>query len=150
VNSPYPLQIMQNGTYVAFLFEQSTWFHVVPFRNAPPENVDPTWFGTSSAKWDGDTLVVETTGFNGFTRLDTKGNPHSDKMKRTQRFTRTDAGHISYVVTIDDPGVLPRSPGTNSARSRSPTATCWSTPARRTTAPCGEGRIKIWCPRHPN
>src|SRR3954469_20755765 len=69
MNSPYPLQIMQNDRYVAFLFEQSTWFHVVPFKAEHSKDPNPTWCGESIARWDGDTLVVDTVGFNGFTRL---------------------------------------------------------------------------------
>ena len=71
MNSPYPIQIFQNDKYIAFLFEVSTWFHVVPFKAEHPKEIDPTWFGDSIARWDGDTLIVDTVGFNGFTRLDT-------------------------------------------------------------------------------
>src|SRR4029078_9930692 len=55
MNSPYPLQIMQNDKYIAFLFEQSTWFHVVPFKDRHSENLDPKWFGESMSRWGGDT-----------------------------------------------------------------------------------------------
>jgi hypothetical protein len=106
MNSPYPLQIMQNDKYVAFLFEQSTWFHVVPFKAEHSKDPNPTWFGESIARWEGDTLVVDTVGFNGFTRLDTRGDPHSDKLHLVQTFKMTDAGHIAYTVTVNDPVVL--------------------------------------------
>jgi hypothetical protein len=111
MNAPYPLQIIQNDRYVAFLFEQSTWFHVVPFRDGhtAAAAANPTWFGESIARWDGDTLVVDTTGFNGYTRLDTRGNPHSDRLHMVQRFQRLDAGRIAYTVTIDDPVYYTRS-----------------------------------------
>jgi hypothetical protein len=145
VNSPYPLQIMQSDTHVAFLFEQNSWFHVVPFRPAPPDTPDPTWFGTSIAKWDGDTLVVETAGFNGFTRLDTKGNPHSDRMKLTQRFTRTDAGHISYVVTIDDP-VYYTKPWTNQRTFTLTNGNLLEYSCEENNRSMWEGRIKLWVP----
>ena len=83
----YPIQIMQNAKYLAFLFEQSTWFHIVYIdgRDHPAE-VEPTWFGNSIGKFDGDTLTVDTVGFNGKTRLDTIGHPHSDKMHLIQTF----------------------------------------------------------------
>jgi (2Fe-2S) ferredoxin len=103
MNAPYPMQIFQNDKYIALLFEVSTWFHVVPFRNEHPKEVDPTWFGNSIAKWDGDTLIVDTIGFNGYTRLDTIGRPHSDKLHLTQTFKHIDAGHVAYAVTVDDP-----------------------------------------------
>ena len=101
----YPIQIMQNSDYLAFLFEQNTWFNVVYMDGrAHPKDLDVgTWFGHSIGKWDGDTLVVDTVGFNGKTRLDTLGHPHSDQMHVIQRLTLTDADHIRYEVTVDDP-----------------------------------------------
>ena len=100
----YPIQIMQNAKYLAFLFEQSNWFHVVYIdgRDHPAE-VEPTWFGNSIGKFDEDTLTVDTMGFNGKTRLDTIGHPHSDKMHLIQTFRYTDPNHLAYEVTIDDP-----------------------------------------------
>ena len=105
----YPIQIMQNRKYIALLFEQNTWFHVVYMDGRPhPKDLEPTWFGHSIGKWDGDTLVVDTVGFNGRTRLDTIGHPHSDKMHVVQRFEMTDPEHLNYEVTIDDPGFYMR------------------------------------------
>jgi hypothetical protein len=103
VNSPDPLQIMQNSKYVGFLWEQNTWFHIARINGEHPKNLTPTWFGDTIAKWDGDTLVVDTLGFNGRTRLDTIGHPHSAGMHVTERYTRTDLGHIAYEIIIDDP-----------------------------------------------
>jgi hypothetical protein len=103
VNSPDPLQIMQNPKYVGFLWEQNTWFHLARINGEHKKNATPTWFGDSIAKWDGDTLVVDTIGFNGRTRLDTIGHPHSKDMHVIERYTRTDLGHIAYEMTIDDP-----------------------------------------------
>ena len=62
--------------------------------------------------WDGDTFVVDTVNFNGRTRLDTIGHPHSDALHVIERFTRTDAKHIGYEVTIDDPKIFTK-PWTN-------------------------------------
>jgi hypothetical protein len=104
INSPDPLQIMQNAKYLGLLFEQNTWFHLVRIDGThPAKNLTPTWFGDTIGKWDGDTLVVDTIGFNGRTRLDTIGHPHSAKMHVIERYTRTDLGHIAYEITIDDP-----------------------------------------------
>lgn len=103
INSPYPIQIVQTPKYVALLFEQSTWFHVVPVDGRGHRKQDPTWFGDSIGRWEGDTLVIDTVNFNGHTRMDTVGHPHSDQLHLTQRFTRTDLGHISYEVTVEDP-----------------------------------------------
>jgi hypothetical protein len=100
----YPVQIMQNPEYLAFLFEQNTWFNVVYMDGRPhPKDLDPTWFGHSIGKWDGDTLVVDTIGFNGKTRLDTLGHPLSDQLHVIQRLTLKDADHMNYEVTVDDP-----------------------------------------------
>jgi hypothetical protein len=85
-NGPFPIQIMQTANHVAFLFELGTWFHVAPFKGAHSAEPNPTWFGESIAKWDGDTLVVDTMGFNGWSRLDTRGHPNSDKLHIVQTF----------------------------------------------------------------
>jgi hypothetical protein len=103
INSPDPLQIMQSQTFFAELFEQNTWFHVFPIDGRAHTKGTPTWFGDSVGKWDGDTLVVETNNFNGRTRLDTNGHGHSDQLVFTERWTRTDLGHIEYEMRIHDP-----------------------------------------------
>jgi len=108
INSPDPLQIMQSDKYVGLLFEQNSWFHIVRMDRDHPKNVEPTWFGDSVGHWDGDTLVVDTIGVNGWTRLDTIGHPHSDAMHLIQTFLRTDAGHIAYTITVDDPKAYTR------------------------------------------
>jgi hypothetical protein len=104
INSPHPMQIVQNDNYIAFLFEQNTWFHAVPTDGRPhPNNPDPTWDGNSVGRWEGDTLVIDTIAFNEKTRLDTVGHPHSDKLHVVEKLRRVDAGHIAYEITIDDP-----------------------------------------------
>lgn len=103
MNTPEPMQIIQNDKYLAFLFEQNSWFTVVPIDGRAHGNGIPTWFGDSVGRWDGDTLVIDTVNFNGKTRLDTIGHPHSEQMHLTQRFSRPDLGHLSYEVTVDDP-----------------------------------------------
>ena len=104
MNSPDPIQIMQSDKYLALLYEQNTWFKVFPLdgRKHDPDKV-ATWFGDSVGHWEGDTLVVDTTNFNGKTRLDTIGHPHSDKLHVIEKFRRADLGHIAYEITIDDP-----------------------------------------------
>ncbi|HEY3824309.1 MAG TPA: hypothetical protein VGL82_07100 [Bryobacteraceae bacterium] len=99
----YPIQVVQYGSYVAELFEQSNWFHVVAMTRDHPKDLESTWFGDSVGKWDGDTLVVDTTGFNGKTRIDTLGHPLSDQLHLIERFRLTDPDHIAYEVTVDDP-----------------------------------------------
>jgi hypothetical protein len=104
INSPHPLQIIQSPGTMALLFEQNTWFHTFPTDGRPfPKDIDPTWFGTTIGHWEGDKLVTLTQGFNGYTRLDTIGHPHSTDMKVTQTFEYGDPNHINYTITIDDP-----------------------------------------------
>jgi hypothetical protein len=112
MNTPEPMQVMQSDKYLAFLFEQNSWFTVVPLDGRPHGTGIPTWFGDSVGHWEGDTLVVDTVNFNGKTRLDTIGHPHSDRLHLTQRFSRPDLGHISYEVIVDDPKTFTR-PWTN-------------------------------------
>ena len=76
-------------------------------RSHPP-NLAPTNYGHSIGKWEGDTLVVETVGLNEKFWLDTRGTPHTAKLKFTERFTRTDANTMQYQATIDDPGAYTR------------------------------------------
>ena len=102
VNSPDPMQIVQTDKVVAFLWEQNTWFKQVPIDGRPHGKKVPTWFGDSVGKWEDDTLVIDTNNFNGLTKLDTIGHPHSDQLHMIERYTRTDAGHIGYEVTVED------------------------------------------------
>ena len=102
-NTPEPMQIVQNDKYVALLFEQNSWFTVVPLDGRAHRADVIAWFGDSVGRWEGDTLVIDTVNFNGKTRLDTVGHPHSDQLHLVQRFTRIDLGHIVYEVTVDDP-----------------------------------------------
>ena len=104
INSPHGLQIVQNDTAIALLFEQNTWFHWVPTNGAKwPADLPPSWNGVSAGHWEGDTLVIETTGFNGYTRLDTAGHPHSKQLKLINTFTRIDARTLQHTVTVHDP-----------------------------------------------
>jgi hypothetical protein len=104
MNSPFPIQIVQTPKTFAVLYEAWNVFHVVPLDGRSfPKEFEPTWMGTSIGKWDGDSLVVITAGFNGKTNLDTVGHPHSDQMKVTERYARADDKHIAYEVVIDDP-----------------------------------------------
>jgi hypothetical protein len=106
MNSPFPVQIVETPKTFAVLYEAWNVFHVVPTdgRTFPKnKDLDPTWMGTSFGHWDGDTLIVETRFFNEKTNLDTAGHPHSDQMKITESYQRTDATHIRYEILINDP-----------------------------------------------
>lgn len=145
INSPYPIQIMQNDKYVAFLFEQSTWFHVVPFRDTHSAEPNPTWFGESIARWDDDTLVIDTIGFNGYTRLDTRGNPHSTQLHLVQTFKHLDGGHLQYTVTVEDP-VFYTKPWTNERVFTLTNGDLLEYSCEENNRSLWEGRIKLWIP----
>ncbi|HXP87078.1 MAG TPA: hypothetical protein VN841_20275 [Bryobacteraceae bacterium] len=68
-----------------------------------PADPEPLWLGYSVGKWEGDTLVVESTGFNDKTWLDGMGHPHSEAMRVVERYRRRDFGHLDVEITIDDP-----------------------------------------------
>ena len=71
---------------------------------AHPKDQDPSYFGHSVGKWEGDTLSVDTTGFNERFWMDREGSPHTEKLHLIEKFTRTDFSTMKYEVTIDDPG----------------------------------------------
>jgi hypothetical protein len=144
-NGPFPFQIMQTATHVAFLFELGNWFHAVPFKDAHSPEPNPTWFGESIARWDGDTLVVDTIGFNGWSRLDTRGHPHSEKLHVTQAFRRYDAGHIAYTVTVEDP-IFYTKPWTNERTFTLTTGEVIEYSCQENNRSLWEGRIKLWIP----
>jgi len=73
-----------------------------------PVDPEPAWYGYSVGKWDGDTLVVETAGFNDKSWLDSMGHPHSTAMRVTERYRRRDFGHMDVETTIDDPKMYTR------------------------------------------
>ena len=107
--SPHPMQIVQNDEHIAFLFEQSTMFAVVPTDGRPHrEGYPPSWFGDSVGKWNGDTLIIEAVNMNGWAKLDTNGHPFSNQAKLTMTFKRPDLGHIQFTWVLEDPKTYTR------------------------------------------
>ena len=108
--TPYPLEFVQNANRLAILFEQNNMFHVVPTDGREhPKDLDATWMGNSVGKWEGDTLVVDTIGFNGRTWLDTEPERlTSDALHVVERIDRPDLQHLKYEITIDDPKMYSR------------------------------------------
>ena len=99
----YPVEIFQTPNRMAILFESNNIFHVIRMDEEHPEDLEPTWLGHSVATWEGDTLVVDTIGFNGKTYLDTAEHPMSEEMRMIERIRFIDRDHLSYQVTWDDP-----------------------------------------------
>jgi len=73
-----------------------------------PEEMNPAWLGYSVGRWEGDTLVVTTAGFNDRTWLDFVGHPHSEALRTTERFHRRDFGHMDFEMTLEDPKAFTR------------------------------------------
>jgi hypothetical protein len=99
-----PNKFVQTRGVLIVLYEQSNHYRqIFTDGRAFPESVEPTWLGYSIAKWDGDTLVAETVGLGEQTWLDTSGHPHSDALRLTERFRRTNFGHMEIEFTFEDP-----------------------------------------------
>jgi hypothetical protein len=104
-----PFKVVQMPGLIVFLYEAGTIFRQVFVDGRPlPADPQPSWMGYSVGKWEGDTLVVETAGFNDKTWLDGAGHPHSEAMRVTERYTRRDAGRMDVEVVIDDPEAYAR------------------------------------------
>ncbi|HTB18499.1 MAG TPA: hypothetical protein VK708_10290 [Bryobacteraceae bacterium] len=73
-----------------------------------PKDPNPTWLGYSVGHWEGETLVVDTAGFNNKSWLDVEGHPQTEALHITERFYRRDFGHMDLTMTIDDSGVFTR------------------------------------------
>jgi len=103
-NGLFPFKIIQTPGLVVILYEQMYLFRQVFMDGRKlAHDANPSWLGYSTGNWDGDTLVVETSGFNDRTWLDTqKGHPATDALHVTERFRRTDFGHLELQATIDD------------------------------------------------
>ncbi|HEY6346925.1 MAG TPA: hypothetical protein VIY49_36005 [Bryobacteraceae bacterium] len=100
----YPVEIMQTPQRLAILWESNNVFHVVPTDGRGHlKDIDPSWMGNSIGKYDGDTLVIDTIGFNGKTWIDTAQHPSSDALHIVERFHHIDADHLAYEVTWEDP-----------------------------------------------
>ena len=71
-----------------------------------PDDLFPTWYGHSIGRWEGDTLVIDTVGYNDKFWFDSRGTPHTDKLHTIERFTRPNFGTLINEFTLDDPGAL--------------------------------------------
>lgn len=99
-----PFKIIQEPGFVVILYEPFGAFRQIFLDGRPlPEDPNPTWMGYSVGRWEGDTLVVETTGFNGKKWLDQEGHPATDALRTTERFRRRDFGHLDIQFIVDDP-----------------------------------------------
>jgi hypothetical protein len=107
--SPYPMKIVQTSDLIVMLFEGNVHSYRQFFLDgrAHDKTLDPSFMGESVARWDGDTLVVDTVNFNDKTWLSSgSAAPHTDKLHVVERYRRIDKGHIEIEITLEDPGAL--------------------------------------------
>ena len=101
---PIPFKIIQTPALTTVLFEEFNHYRqIFTDGRGHPSMLTPTWWGYSIGKWDKETFIVDTIGFNDRTWLDVSGYPHTEALHTTERFTRRDFGHMDVLVTIDDP-----------------------------------------------
>lgn len=99
-----PFKIVQTTGLIVILFEEfDDYRQIFTDGRDLPKDPNPSWFGYSVGRWEQDTLVVRSIGFNDRTWLDQVGHPHSEALQITERFRRRDLGHMDVDVTIDDP-----------------------------------------------
>jgi hypothetical protein len=113
--APYPWRIVQTPTHIFFLFEGNIHSYRQIFLGdrekvgrKHPSDLDPTWYGDSIGSWDGDTMVVDSIGFNDKFWFDFAGHPHTEQLHIVERFRRPDLGHLDIEATITDPGAYTR------------------------------------------
>jgi hypothetical protein len=104
---PFPFQILQSTDEVTIAYEYASATRVINLKNHQEPSVD-TWMGTSNGRWDGETLVVDATGFNGLAWFDRAGNFASDTLHVVERYTPITPYHLQYEATIEDPTVFSR------------------------------------------
>jgi hypothetical protein len=102
--TPYPFQMIQTPKFILQVFEYPNAIRYIWTDGRPhPADPDPTWMGDAIGKWDGDTLVVDSVGFNDKTEV--SGYMHTDAYHVVERYKRVDTG-LQYDVTVDDPNVF--------------------------------------------
>jgi hypothetical protein len=101
----FPIEVLQEPTQVTFIHEVHHMPRMVYLDLTLPklDDMDPNWMGLSAGHWDGDTLVVESQGFNDLTTLDAAGLPHSSAMRVAERIRKLDADTLEDLITITDP-----------------------------------------------
>jgi hypothetical protein len=104
--TPYPAEIIQDRDRIIVIFEGGghVWREIHMDGREHPEDVNPTYFGHSVGHWEGDTLVVDTVGYNEKTWLDYSGYMHTEQLHTIERISRPYKEKMHYNVTIDDPG----------------------------------------------
>lgn len=102
---PYQFQFVQHPHFVVLMHEYPGVFRIIPTDGSPhPVDPDPAWMGDARGHWEGETLVVDTIGFNDKTEL--SAFHHSEALHMVERFRRVDADTLHYDLTVEDPNVF--------------------------------------------
>jgi hypothetical protein len=102
------MKIIQTPANIVILNPDLTYRQIFMDGRALETSPNPSWMGYSVGRWDGDTLVVESFGFNDRTWLDTSGHPHTEALRMTERYRRRNFGNLDLEVTLQDPAVYAR------------------------------------------
>ena len=104
---PFPFQIIQSTDRVVIAYQFASASRTIPLEGSSQPPVD-SWMGWSNGHWDGDTMVVDVTGFHDLSWFDRAGNYHSDALHVVERYTPISPYHLMYEATIEDPTVFTR------------------------------------------
>ncbi len=105
----FPFKIVQTPQQLVVMYEVDNTHRQIYLDGRPlPADPNPAWLGYSVGRWEGETLVVDTSGFNDQIRIDVAGHPHGGQLRLQERFHRLDFGHMALQVTIDDSNVYTR------------------------------------------
>jgi hypothetical protein len=101
---PQPRKIVQTAGLILIVYEANSGLRQIFLDGRPlPKNAEPWWYGYSTGKWEGDTLVVETTGFREDVWLDINGSPLTESGKMIEKFRRPNYGTLEMEITVEDP-----------------------------------------------
>ena len=106
--APAPYKIVQTPQLIVIMYEIFGGHRQIYMERKLPADPDPLWLGYSAGRWEGDTLAVDTIGFNDKSWLDQFGHPHSEDLHVVERFRRRDFGHIDVQLIIEDPKTFTR------------------------------------------
>ena len=95
-------KFIQTPSLTAILYEDLSYRQIFTDGRPLPKDPNPSWMGYSIGHWEGDTLVVESSGFNDRSWLDGGGHPHTEALRLTERFRRRDFGHMEIQLTLED------------------------------------------------
>ena len=96
-------RIIQAPNVIGILYASGAYRQIFTDGRELPKDPNPTWWGYSVGRWEGDTLVVQSAGFNDRSWLDFSGHPHTEDLRVTERFARREFGHMQLEVTMEDP-----------------------------------------------